>query len=366
MNILILNSILYTADNNKIPKVESIKDTMIYNMCLGFVQLGNNVTLAAANEYKPINIEKYDFEILFFKSKMTKIFQPSVLPFSSALYHYIKYNYHKFDLIISSEIFSFQSLFASIICKSKTVIWHELAMHPHKYKKIPSKIWYNIIVPLFMKKTFVIPRSKNAMNFISQYKKNISNHIVEHGINLDQFKYERIKKNQFIVVSQLIKRKNIFSIIDKFIVFNDDSYKLLIVGKGELEYDLKRYIHCRNKDNKILLVGYQSHCKLNALLANSKAMLIDTWQDNNMVSIPESIVCGTPIVSNDIPTNSDFISENRLGIVKKKWGANDLRQIIKENDIYINNCINYRSRLSNSYSARNIINIFQNENITFK
>ena len=34
MKVLILNPILFTADNNVIPKVKSIKDTMIYNMCL--------------------------------------------------------------------------------------------------------------------------------------------------------------------------------------------------------------------------------------------------------------------------------------------------------------------------------------------
>ena len=51
MNILILNPILFTAEHNIIPKVKSIKDTMIYNMCLGFIQLGHNITLAAAEEY---------------------------------------------------------------------------------------------------------------------------------------------------------------------------------------------------------------------------------------------------------------------------------------------------------------------------
>lgn len=49
MRILILNQILYTADNNTIPVVSSIKDTMIYNMCLGFVDAGHTVTLAAAD-----------------------------------------------------------------------------------------------------------------------------------------------------------------------------------------------------------------------------------------------------------------------------------------------------------------------------
>lgn len=36
MRILILNPILYTAESNAIPTVSSIKDTMIYNLCLGF------------------------------------------------------------------------------------------------------------------------------------------------------------------------------------------------------------------------------------------------------------------------------------------------------------------------------------------
>ena len=44
MKVLILNPILFTADNNVIPQVKSIKDTMIYNMCLGFKRLGHDVT----------------------------------------------------------------------------------------------------------------------------------------------------------------------------------------------------------------------------------------------------------------------------------------------------------------------------------
>ena len=57
MNILILNLILYTADNDLIPKVKSIKDTMIYNMCLGFKKIGVDVTLVAAKDYMPIELE---------------------------------------------------------------------------------------------------------------------------------------------------------------------------------------------------------------------------------------------------------------------------------------------------------------------
>ena len=43
--ILVINPILYTAETNRIPKVKSIRDTMIYTFCLGFLKLGHQVTL---------------------------------------------------------------------------------------------------------------------------------------------------------------------------------------------------------------------------------------------------------------------------------------------------------------------------------
>ena len=92
MRILLLNSILFTAENNIIPQVKSIKDTMIYNMCLGFLKLGHNITLAAAKEYVPTESEIYDFEILFFPSQHTRIFPPSALPYSPALKTYLRKN----------------------------------------------------------------------------------------------------------------------------------------------------------------------------------------------------------------------------------------------------------------------------------
>ena len=82
---------------------------MIYNMCLGFKQLGHDVTLAAAEEYAPAEKEAYDFEILFFISKCKNLFQPAMLPFSPELWPYIKENEKSFDLLISSETVSFQT-----------------------------------------------------------------------------------------------------------------------------------------------------------------------------------------------------------------------------------------------------------------
>lgn len=363
MNILILNPILFTAEHNIIPKVKSIKDTMIYNMCLGFIQLGHNITLAAAEEYHPTESETYEFNVIFFPSLYTKFCPPSVLPYSPSLKKYLRQSHKKFDLIISSEVFSFNSLFAAEICPQKTIVWQELTEHQKKFHKIPSKIWHNIIARLFITKVLaVVPRSQKALDFISQYIPTVSKTIVDHGINIEKFKYSTDKKRQIISSSQLIHRKNIDGIIQKFYNLHHlkgyEDIKLIIAGRGEEELKLKELVKVLNLQDYVNFVGFLSQIKLNDYISHSYAFLINTRKDLNMVSIPESIVSGTPILTNNQPASADYIAKNDLGIVKDNWDENDIVKIIDDNTYYTKNCIQYREKLTNQHSAQLFIEIF--------
>lgn len=332
MKILILNPILYTADNNTIPKVRSIKDTMIYNMCLGFKALGHEVTLAAAADYMPVEQEDYDFKVMWFKTYCHKFCPPSVLPYSKELKSFLQKKGNGFDMIVTSEVFSLWSLMSARICPAKTVIWHELALHPSKFHHIPSKVWYNIVARLLMNKVLVVPRSEDAKLFVKQYMCHVSNVCVEHGIDLSQFTCGMEKKKQFIVVSQLIARKNIDGIIRIFKNFldkYDKAYQLLIVGRGELESELKHLAQQLNIESHVKFLGFKSHEEMNEFLPSSQALLINTRQDNNMVSIPESVVCGTPVITNSVPTNSGMIAKNHLGIVKDHWNEDTLQELLR-------------------------------------
>lgn len=365
MNILILNSILYTPDGEgNIPKVKTIKDTMIYGMCLGFTHLGHNVTLATADDYRPTEREDYDFDVKFFKTGLKRLFKPSSLPYSSEMRRFLKAHHREYDMVISSEAFQFQSLYAARICPQKTIIWHELALHPAKFHKIPSKIWYNIIARYFMQKVkVVVPRSKNASLFISKYFKRVSDICIEHGINLRQFGCSKEKSNQLIYVGQLIKRKNITSILRKFCNYVnkfDGTCKLLIVGRGEMEKELKEKVSDLGIKSNVVFVGFVDHQSLNRLMMRSEAMLIDTLQDNNMVSIPECIVSGTPVLSNLVPTNAGVIIDHKLGIAKQDWDETDIKEIVDNNAEFVQNCISYREKLSSEFAAQSFIDVFNN------
>ena len=184
MKILIINPIMYTSETNSIARQNSIKDTMIYDFCLAFYEAGHDVTLAAAEPFKPSSEEEYPFKILWFNCSVEKIFFPNRIPFMPELRKYIKNNRNSFDMIISKEIFSLSSLTAYRISPQKVIVWHELAKHNKMLKKIPSKIWYNIIARYFMRNVRVIACSNEAKDFIRHYcRKNTGETVIDHGVN---------------------------------------------------------------------------------------------------------------------------------------------------------------------------------------
>ncbi len=354
MKILMVNPILYTSENSPVKKVKSIKDTMIYNLCLAFKKEGYDITLVAAEDYKPLNNEQYDFNIIFLKTKLKKIFKPHCLPYLVGLKEIV--NNEKFNFIITSEVFSINSLYLSIKYKKKTIVWHELAKHNKILYQIPSKIWYNIFARIFFRDTRIVPRSKNAYDFIVKYCNNVSNRFIDHGVDLDKFKFNRYKKDYFVVLSQLIKRKRIDGIINAFRKINAKQYKLIIIGDGPEKESLNKLCVSIGIEKKVIFKDFLPHNEVIPIIANAKALLVNTIKDNNMVSIVESIAVGTPVLTTNIPYNSTYIKNEKLGIVvNHQISFNDLEKIIKENEEYIENCYKYRKNISNKFHVEQFI-----------
>ena len=353
--ILIINPILYTSETNCIPKVKSIKDTMIYALCLGFLKVGKQVTLIAAEDYRPTEKEQYDFPIVWMKTVCRSIFQPRCFPYMPQLRKYLK-SHPEYDCIISSEMFGTWSYTTARVCPQKTVIWQELAKHNNMLHRIPSRIWYNIIARFLMRSVIVVPRSKAAANFIGQFSDRVSDTIIDHGVNVDKMipVGAEDKKNQFAVVSQLIGRKRLDKTIDRFAEFwnrGHRDFRLYIIGKGELEEVLKDQVKLLQIEEAVIFCGQLTHEELLPLVAQSKALLVSTEKDNNMVSIVESIAVGTPIITTSVPYNAYYIKKDKLGIVEDDWDGHTLEQICKDNAVYCANCAAYREKLSNAYCA---------------
>ena len=359
MKVVIINPILYTCETSYIKKVKSIKDSMIYNLCLEFKRQGHEPILIAAADYEPEPKEEYDFEVVYLKTICKKIFKLNCFPLLKNLEKTIR-NIQP-DYIISGEVFSMSSLCVTFYFGKKTIIWHELAKHNNILKKIPSKIWYNVIARLFFRKVRVVGRSYNALNFISRYCKNVSDEYIDHGVDIDKFICCLEKDKKFVVVSQLIKRKHIDGIISCFFEFKrkNREFELIIIGSGEEEKILKEQVKRLKLQRSVRFLGQKNHDEIIPILSKAYALIINTEKDNSMLSIVEAIACGTPILTTDIPYNVHYIKKYDLGVVTKRLCEDDFLKIVSHNKEYVLNCFQYRDKVSNSYHVKQFLREFK-------
>ena len=160
-------------------------------------------------------------------------------------------------------------------------------------------------------------------------------------------------------------RKNVDGIIRKFAKFHKikgyEDIRLIIAGRGEEENNLKALTAELGLQDYVDFVGFLPQAKLNECIRNSYAFLVNTRKDLNMVSIPEAIVSGTPILTNLQPASADYITANSLGIAKDNWDERDMKAIIDDNMRFVKNCVAYREKLTNVFSAKLFIDEFQNK-----
>lgn len=145
----------------------------------------------------------------------------------------------------------------------------------------------------------------------------------------------------------MIARKRIDKIIE---AFNIPGYKLFIIGDGPERVTLVKQANILSTEC-VEFLGKKNHQELIPILSKAAGLLIYTKKDNSMVSIVESIACGTPVLTTSVPFNSAYIKEYDLGIVQDDWTNEDLKKLVQNNAEYVENCIKYREKLSTKYIA---------------
>jgi 1,2-diacylglycerol 3-alpha-glucosyltransferase len=361
MKILVLNSILFTPQKGVIPKVTTIKETMAYNLSLGFARAGHEVTLVAAADYRPLTDEEYPFEVLFMKSCLPCLFQPSVLPLHLSLWRYLRRFGSEFDLIVSSELFSFNSLFAALTAGRRTVVWQELGQHNRKMHELPSRLWYNVVVRCLMRRVTVVARSWRAAEFVKRFGVRVSSDVIDNCIDTRALRPCSEKRRQMIVVARLVAEKGIDYAIRRFADFvRRDGYsdfRLYIVGEGEARSSLTELISRLGVERSVVMTGALSHAELSDYLSHSMAMLFSSRRELNAIVLSESLYSATPVVTNSVPYSSDLISRERLGIVSDEWDESDLRRIVDENEEYVERCMAHSRQMTLDATVERFIKI---------
>jgi 1,2-diacylglycerol 3-alpha-glucosyltransferase len=277
------------------------------------------------------------------------------------MHTWLKQHAHAFDLVIASESFQISSLIAARVCPSRLLLWQEMDRHQRLLFKLPSRLWHNTVVRLLMRDVTVVPRSEPAREFIGRYCRRVSDVTVDHGTDARVLHPGEEHDKAFIVVSQLVKRKNVDSIIAKFarLVAREEykDYRLDIIGDGDQRQELERLAATLGIGDKVVFHGFMPHEQLASPLRRSLALLVDTSNDLNMVTIAEAITSGTPVVTNTKPSTASFIAANGLGVVRDSWDENDLIEVINNYDKMHEACVREGKELTNVACARKMISV---------
>ncbi len=367
MRILIVNLMLHSSEHGLITRRDTNDHTMIYTLARGFISLGHGVTLLASEEYKPLKPESPGFEVVYFNSALKRVFSPVLIPLAKGLRGWLRRNSHRFDLIISSEVFSMATLTTALTIPDKMLIWHEMSVFQKKMREMPARFWYNVPARLFMKHIPVVARSEDARRFISRFMKRVSTEVVSHGADECIFIPSDKCKNTFVSVSQLITRKRIDRIICRFADFirqpGRDAYRLDIVGDGPERQNLENLAEKLGISDSVTFHGFRFHSEWAPIAAGAVAMLIDTEQDLNMVTVSESIVNGTPILMNTVPATAGYVNSSGVGIAREAWGVDEMQIMADGYAGFLAACLRERPRLTNSGTATSLLDAARQANL---
>lgn len=360
MKVVFVNPIVYTPENSSIPKVDAITSTMSYELCRAFQRAGIEVTLVGAEEWRPLRQRDLPFKAVWMRSHWKRLFPIHRIPVNLGLIGYLRRS--DADLVITSEVFSMDSLICCLFARRRTLIWHEMAKHNRMGGGMLSRLWYNVVPRLCMRGVPVVARSEAARDFISRYCDQVSDVVIGHGVDLDVFRLAKEKTDTFCVVSQLIARKRIDGILSAFAAYlrrYDAACRLCIIGDGDERRRLEDMAESLGIGASVRFLGRLEHDELQRYLSESKAMLVNTAKDNSMLSIVESVASGTPVITTSVPLNATDIRAKGLGIVKDGWGADDLARLDEDLEGYVANCLSYRETLSTDRKVRQFVDAYR-------
>lgn len=312
--------------------------------------------------------EFYDDEILklggkIYYSSVRKDF--NIIKFKKQLKNILKENNYKIIHVHAYTIGYFVLKTAKKYGVSVRIAHSHSNNMTNDYKKYIKKIMQKIYL---LYATDFMACSKEAGNYLFKNKKYI---ILNNAIDSKKFIFnpkirEKIRKelsleDSFVVghVGRFKKEKNHAFLLNVFsnIIRNKKNAKLLLIGSGSLENDIKNQINDMNLNNKVIILNNRSD--VNELLQAFDIFIFPSIYEGLGIVAIESQAAGTPIlISNGVPDEamiSPIIKKISLNDSSEKWAKEALK--LSKNDMSHTDMQKYI--IEAGYDMQNVVNWLQ-------
>jgi glycosyltransferase involved in cell wall biosynthesis len=245
-------------------------------------------------------------------------------------------------------------------------------IHDVIHKSFPSShSWiYNKYLDMVINNTLanadvITTPSNHSKNELMKYYNDINQEKIKvtyHGIDKDNYNRINLDFNfpYILLVGTHSPRKNLNVVHQAWKNLKQDfpKIKLVIVGKGKFFSELAA-------DNDVILTGYVSEDKLNALYDQAKVFCFPSLYEGFGMPILEAMSHGTPVISANNSSLPEVLGESGLLIKKNnkvEW-ENAIRKVISDKKLAKNLEQKGKKRaqeFSWENSAKEYIKIFEN------
>ncbi len=138
-------------------------------------------------------------------------------------------------------------------------------------------------------------------------------------------------KLNFLFVGQLIKRKGLENVIEAFAKISRDDWRLMVVGKGEQENDLKQLTAKYGLENHIEFMGFKQKEQIVEYYAKADVFLMPSYKEVWGLVLNEALASGLfCIASKYAGATFDLIKEGENGFIIDPMNIEDVVRKIEE------------------------------------
>ncbi|MEG6569733.1 glycosyltransferase family 4 protein [Thermoanaerobacterium thermosaccharolyticum] len=238
---------------------------------------------------------------------------------------------NKYSLVhVHTPVGAFLGRLAAKITGTKPVIYTAHGFHFYKGASIKNWLIYYTMERLAAHWTDgLITMNDEDYNVAKRFKLRKSNAVFNvHGVGLDIDKYTISDENKrkqmrkafgfdekdivILTVAELNANKNHKQILDSLIKLKSlDNVYYLIVGIGEYECYLKKYVEENGLSGKVKLLGFR--LDIPDLLNISDIFALTSMREGLPRCIMEAMAAGKPVVATDVRGNRDLVKDGANG-----------------------------------------------------
>jgi len=169
-------------------------------------------------------------------------------------------------------------------------------------------------------RNFNVIAVSEGVAFLQQRRKwlnpRLHHELIENRIDLDIFQgmeYSNDDHLKVVYVSRLTQRKGHMLLLEAWKSIKNKNLTLTLVGDGELREALEAFAAEEVKRRTVIFTGSVGNVK--SYLKEADLAVFPSEKEGLSLALLEKMACGLPIIVNNIPELTDFISDKRNGLV---------------------------------------------------